>query len=405
MFLPTILTFTSLLATSFISASPISLTPRQAGTSSSQSVVYWGQGRQERDLSAYCEPSSGIDIVVLAFIYQWGNGQTIPSGIIGPTCYISPQGQPQNCEALISSIKKCQSNGIKVILSLGGAVGSYSLSSVSEAEEIGQNLWDVYGNPAQKTSPRPFGDDIFVNGWDFDIEHNLGSSQYYSPLIKKLRSNFASDPSHTYYITGAPQCPIPEPNMGIIIESAKFDYLFVQFYNNNNYTVPCALPFNGNAPFNYNNWTSFISTTESKDAKLFIGVPASKLASNGNESGATYYITPEQLAQLVGEYKSKTDFGGVMMWDAAQSDANVVDGCTYAQQAKSILVNGRPCGGGSGPGTGTGPSTTITTSTTTSSTASTPISSSTTVTVPQPSRTGTVEHWGQVSTSNYTPLK
>ena len=35
--------------------------------------------------------------------------------------------------------------------------------------------------------------------------------------------------------------------MGEIISNAQFDYLFVQFYNNNNYTVPCALGINGDA--------------------------------------------------------------------------------------------------------------------------------------------------------------
>lgn len=69
-------------------------------------------------------------------------------------------------------------------------------------------------------------------------------------MISVLRDNFATDPDNAYYITGAPQCPIPEPNMGIIIGNATFDYLFIQFYNNNNYTYPCALPFNGNAAFN-----------------------------------------------------------------------------------------------------------------------------------------------------------
>lgn len=79
---------------------------------------------------------------------------------------------------------------------------------------------------------------------------NNGYSQYYPAMIATLRENFATDPENTYYITGAPQCPIPEPNMGIIIGNATFDYLWIQFYNNNNYTYPCALPFNGNAAFN-----------------------------------------------------------------------------------------------------------------------------------------------------------
>lgn len=31
-------------------------------------------------------------------------------------------------------------------------------------------------------------------------------------MISKLRELFTEDPENTYYITGAPQCPIPEPN-------------------------------------------------------------------------------------------------------------------------------------------------------------------------------------------------
>lgn len=110
-----------------------------------------------------------------------------------------------------------------------------------------------------------------------DIELNNGYSTYYPAMIETMRENFATDPEHKYYISGAPQCPIPEPNsmspslifmsqtaetsqgrrrlhqalticlvqVGIIIGNATFDLLFVQFYNNNNYTYPCALPFNG----------------------------------------------------------------------------------------------------------------------------------------------------------------
>lgn len=349
-----------------------------------QNVVYWGQnggGTVEKDLTSYCTSSSGIDIVVLAFLYQFGGDNKVPGGVIGQSCYISGSGEAQNCDTLASAIKTCQGNGVKVIISLGGAAGSYSLSSDDEAETIGQNLWDAYGNSGSK-GPRPFGD-VFVNGFDFDIELNGGSSKHYPAMIKKLRSNFASDSSNEYYITGAPQCPIPEPNMGVIIQNAQFDYLWVQFYNNNNYTVPCALGYNGDAPFNYNNWTSFIDSTPSKDAKLFIGVPASKNAANGTPSGAVYYITPEQLSELVGEYKSNSDFGGIMMWDAGFSDSNVIDGCDYAQQAKSILETGKPCSGGP-PG-----------STTPTSTTSTPPDTTTTPTSSPGS--GQVQHWGQVS--------
>ncbi|TQS32736.1 hypothetical protein Golomagni_06942, partial [Golovinomyces magnicellulatus] len=258
----------------------------------------------------------------------------------------------------------------------------------AQAESIGQYLWESYGNSGNTTVQRPFGNN-FVDGWDFDIEVNGGSSQYYQYMIAKLRSNFAKDSAHTYYITGAPQCPIPEPNMGDIISNSQFDYLFVQWYNNNNYTVPCALPINGNAPFNYNNWTSFISNTPSSNAKIFIGVPASTLGANGSPSGATYYATPAQLADIVNDYKSDAHFGGIMMWAAGFSDANVNDGCTYAQEAKSILVKGVPCG----PGGGTTPP-----SSTTSKAGTTPTSTST---APGSNQTGTVAQWGQCGGNGY----
>ncbi|EGX95315.1 chitinase 3 precursor, putative [Cordyceps militaris CM01] len=317
-----------------------------------QNVVYWGQNGggtiENNDLGAYCQSNSGIDVLVLAFLYQFGHDNTIPSGTVGQSCSISNAGAGQNCEALVAAIGKCQAAGVKIVLSLGGATSSYSLQSQAQAEKIGQYLWDSYGNSGNTKVQRPFGKNA-VDGFDFDIELNGGSSQYYQYMIAKLRQNFAKDSSKKYVITGAPQCPIPEPNMGEIIAKSQFDYLFVQFYNNNNYSVPCALPINGNAPFNYNNWTSFIASTPSKDAKIFIGVPASTLAANGSPSGATYYATPAQLATIVNDYKSDAHFGGIMMWSAGFSDSNVINGCTYAQEAKHILVNGGPCGSGGPP--------------------------------------------------------
>lgn len=382
----------SLGLTSLAVASPLAA-KRQAPTGA-QNVVYWGQNGggtiENNDLSTYCQSNSGIDVLVLSFLYQFGRDNKIPSGTVGQSCFISNSGEGQNCDALTSAIAKCKSAGVKIILSLGGASSSYSLQSQAQAEQIGQYLWDSYGNSGNTTVQRPFGKNV-VDGFDFDIELNGGSSKYYQYMISKLRENFAKDSSNKYYITGAPQCPIPEPNMGEIISTSQFDYLFVQFYNNNNYTVPCALPINGNAPFNYKNWTDFISTTPSKDAKVFIGVPASPLGANGSPSGATYYATPEQLATIVNDYKDDSHFGGIMMWSAGFSDANVNNGCTYAQESKHILVNGGPCGS-DGP-----PAPSSTSSPAGSSPTSTPPGiSPTTSSPPGSSPTGTVPQWSQV---------
>lgn len=303
------------------------------GVNGAQNVAYWGQDSHVIDLINYCNPSSGLDIIVLAFLYQYGNGNTIASGALGNQCYIAPDGTPQNCQSLASAIETCKSNGIKIIISLGGASGAYSLSSQAEAEAIGQNLWNAYGNTGGGSVPRPFGS-TFVNGWDMDLESWTGN-QYYPYLIAKLRSNFASDPGNRYYITGAPQCPIPEPYMQQVIQDSVFDYLWVQFYNN---------PYCSNGGnINFDDWVANIAGTQSANAQVFLGVPASPLASTGTMSGAQYYMDPNTLASVVNQHKWNPAFGGVMMWSAGWSDTNVNNGCTYAQEAKRILTTGSPC--------------------------------------------------------------
>ncbi|KAI1818376.1 putative endochitinase CHI2 [Poronia punctata] len=377
---------------------------RSTRTSAFKNVVYWGQNGggtiENNDLSAYCTPEAGIDIIVLAFLYQFGNGNTIASGTIGQSCWIGNTGQSQNCEALASAIARCQSNGVTIILSLGGAVGSYSLSSSEEAKAIANNLWAAYGNSGTSRSvPRPFGS-TFVNGFDFDLELNRGN-QFYADMISTLRQNFQSDPGNKYYITGAPQCPIPEPNMGVVVENSKFDYLWPQFYNNNNYTYPCALPINGNAPFNYDQWLSYTSKTPSADAKVLIGLPASPLGANGAPSGETYYATPAQVARIVGGVKNNPRFGGIMMWSAGFSDNNIIDGCTFAQQVRSILDTGSPCGASGPPKATASPAST---STTTQMTTKTTTMTTTTV-VAKPTSTkaaATVAQWQQCGGIGYT---
>ena len=344
MHFPTALTTIGLLGSAALAA-PTILSSRQA--SGAQNVVYWGQNGgstvENNDLSTYCTSASGIDIIVLAFLYEYGNGNTIASGTIGQSCFIATSGEGQNCDNIASSIPICQAAGIKVILSLGGAAGAYSLQSQADAQTIGQNLWDAYGNGQGNSSvPRPFGT-AFVNGWDFDIESNSGN-QYYQYMISTLRSNFPSSSTNApflnstnsqFLITGAPQCPIPEPNMNEIITAAQFDYLWVQFYNNPGCSV--------NGPINFDDWKTNIANTPSANAKIFIGVPASTLGATGTSSGAQYYLEPSDLATLVSQYNTDPAFGGIMMWSAGFSDTNVNNGCTYAQEAKHILTTGSAC--------------------------------------------------------------
>lgn len=202
--------FNSLVAGVSLLAATAAAAPRHQSrqVSGALNVVYWGQNGggtiENNDLSAYCTNNAGIDVIVLAFLYSFGNNGPIPSGTIGQSCYISTSGEGQQCDALASAIQTCQSNGVKIILSIGGASSSYSLSSDSQASSIGQYIWDSYGNSGNTTVQRPFGS-VSVDGFDFDIEMNNGYSQYFPSMISTLRNNFASDSSKSYVISGAPQ--------------------------------------------------------------------------------------------------------------------------------------------------------------------------------------------------------
>ncbi|KAL7931496.1 glycoside hydrolase family 18, chitinase [Trichoderma chlorosporum] len=380
------------LLASLASAAPSPIARRQA--SGAQNVVYWGQNGgsfvENNDLSTYCTSTSGVDIIVLAFLFEWQAGSSILGGTIGQSCGISESGEPQNCDALVSAIAKCQSEGIKVILSLGGASSFSSFSSATEASQAGQYLWNAYGGGSGVT--RPLGNNK-MDGFDLDIESNPNSDNiFWASLVNTLRSNFASDSSKQYLITGAPQCPVPEPNMGAIITNSQFDYLFIQFYNNNDYPGdPCSLGLPGDAPFNYNNWTNYIQNTPSKNAKLFVGVPSAPLAANGSPSGEVYYATPSQLATIINGVKSDSHFGGIMQWYAGASDSNVNNGCTYVQETKQILLTGSPCSSGPASVSHSAPPPSSTTS-------SAPAGSST----PPASGSGSVPQWGQCGGNGYT---
>lgn len=163
--------------------------------------------------------------MIIAFISRFGGGH-YPSGMIYD-CVINDDQSFYGCEKLSQDIDTCHSLGKKVFLSIGGGGADFSLPSAGDAEGVAYSLWNSWARPeATSNSPRPIGDS-YVDGWDIDIEGNPnGESQaHLGDLVNGIRSYFSQDPDNTYYISGAPQCPIPEESMGNSIMSAQYDYL------------------------------------------------------------------------------------------------------------------------------------------------------------------------------------
>ncbi|KAL5540869.1 hypothetical protein UlMin_025025 [Ulmus minor] len=237
-------------------------------------AIYWGQNSNEGTLAETCN-TDNYQFVNIAFLITFGNGQTPALNLAG---HCDPAAN--TCQGLSSDIKACQGKGIKVLLSIGGATGSYSLSSTQDANQ---------------SNSRPFGDAV-LDGVDFDIE--AGSGQFWDDLARSLSGH---SQERKVYLAAAPDCPFPDAHLDGAIKTGLFDYVWVQFYNN----PSCHYSGNPNNLFNsWNQWTS----TQAK--QVFLGLPAAEAAA---PSGG--FIPADVLiSQVLPTIKSSPKYGGVMLW-------------------------------------------------------------------------------------------
>ncbi|KAJ0110740.1 hypothetical protein Patl1_00539 [Pistacia atlantica] len=221
--------------------------------------VYWGQNGNEGSLTDACA-TGNYGIVNIAFLSTFGNGQT-PSLNLAGHCDPASNG----CTGLSSDIKACQNQGIKVLLSIGGGSGSYLLSSADDARHALLLLLL-----------------LFSLNWD---------------ELAKTLSGF----NQKVYLSAAPQCPYPDAWVGGALSTGLFDYIWVQFYNNN----PCEYSGNGDSLKNsWNQWTS-----NQPSSQVFLGLPASP------EAAGSGYIAPDVLnSQILPSIKTTSNYGGVMLW-------------------------------------------------------------------------------------------
>ncbi|KAJ4962948.1 hypothetical protein NE237_022887 [Protea cynaroides] len=250
-------------------------------------TIYWGQNGYEGTLNETCT-SGNYAYVNLAFLYKFGGGQTPEINLAG---HCNPDSG--GCTFLSSQITYCQRLGIKVMLSIGGGSGNYTLTSTQDAKGVAEYLWNNY--LGGESMSRPLGDAV-LNGIDFDIE--LGSTEYWRYLAMYLSEY--SMKRKKVYLTAAPQCPYPDKYLGSALDTGLFDYVWVQFYNN----PPCQYT-SGNVTNLLNSWRKWTSTVPAR--KIFLGLLASS-AGNG-------YIPADVLtSEVLPVTKTSSKYGGVMLW-------------------------------------------------------------------------------------------
>ncbi|XP_059667162.1 acidic endochitinase-like [Cornus florida] len=258
-------------------------------------AVYWGQNGNEGTLANTCATGK-FSYVNVAFLIKFGNGQTPEINLAGH-CNPAANG----CTIVSNGIRSCQSRGIKVMLSIGGGVGSYTLASDADAKNVASYLWNNF--LGGQSSSRPLGDAV-LDGIDFDIE--LGSTQYWDALAKYLSAY--STVGKKVYLTAAPQCPFPDRFLGAALNTGLFDYVWVQFYNN----PPCQYT-SGNTDNLKNSWTRW--TTSINAGKIFLGLPASTQA-----AGSGFIPANVLTSQILPVIKGSPKYGGVMLWSKYWDD-------------------------------------------------------------------------------------
>jgi chitinase len=254
-------------------------------------AIYWGQNGNEGSLAETCA-TGNYAFVNIAFLCSFGSGRTPQLNLAG---HCDPYSDA--CTNLTADITSCQSKGVKVMLSIGGGAGGYSLNSKHDAFQLAQYIWNNFlGGTSGK---RPLGAAVF-DGVHFDIEG--GNPDYYGALAAYLKSYGGKGKKKEVLLSAAPQCPFPGQWVGKALETGFFDYVWVQLYK----YPPCQYTPGSMANLvkSWNQWTTGINATY-----VFLGLPAAPDA-----AGSGFIPAKSLESQVLPALKSSTKYGGVMLW-------------------------------------------------------------------------------------------
>eukprot|EP01084_Bolivina_argentea_P132392 233641_1 len=294
--------------------------PNNTTASTNKIVVYWGQDAAgnyiEKNLASYCAMKQ-YDVFIIAFMIMFIDPRQPNCGVPnGPDLNFANHQNDcttfpncpflLNCQSTIGvDIAKCQSMGKKILLSAGGAVGSYGFTSNSQGTQFAETVWEMFFEGTQKNGIRPFGANVTLDGIDLDIEggSSVGYGSFYDALHSKMKAS-----KKEYILTGAPQCVYPDAYLGpgngkaLTTAATDFSWLNVQFYNN----------YCGAYQPSYF-WPAFQSwdkTAEANGYQILVGLPATRNAGGGA-------ISASQACKLLPQLKTYKSFGGFMIWDTS----------------------------------------------------------------------------------------
>ncbi|KAF2087535.1 glycoside hydrolase family 18 protein [Saccharata proteae CBS 121410] len=298
-------------------------------TADNNVAVYWGQNSYgqgtgplaQQRLSYYCQ-TERTQIFPLAFMTvihdQYGEPE-INFANAGNNCTTFAGTALLDCGQLAEDIPTCQALNKTILLSIGGATyteGGFSTPDAAVA--AAKVVWNTFGpvNPSSNAL-RPFGN-AAVDGFDFDFEAGVTNMAPFANELRSLMDTTTTQDGVHRFLTAAPQCPYPDyADNQILNGSVYVDAVFVQFYNNycglQSFTPSSSTQNN----FNFATWDNWASTVSRNPAvKVLLGIPANTGAAGSG------YEPPSTLQPIIDYCKQFKSFGGVMMWDSSQQEAN-----------------------------------------------------------------------------------
>ncbi|KAJ3298201.1 hypothetical protein HDU79_000089 [Rhizoclosmatium sp. JEL0117] len=334
-------------------------TPSITRNSAKKLFGYWGQSavgnfvgplglgtrpipasEQQKGLAYYCDLGY-YDVMNLAFLYKFGGGDAhwgLDHSSLGRYEVDAAGGISANFEGTPIStdvflqvgkdIQYCQSNGIKVVLSIGGDMHSPYNLIPGDGARLANIIYNslLQGN----SSARPYGSAI-LDGVELDIEKT--GPYFTSEQIILLQTLKQLSPKSIF--SAVPQCFLNgvgmDYNTGPVIKSNPelFDYVIIQYYNN----PTCSYPFG----FNYPEWT-----------KIFKGNLVIGLAGDDTSAITGGFLNPGQLQAVLDEVYNDPQFYGISVYDVSSSNPSPSLPSTYSQTLRKAL-NGERVGSGYPP--------------------------------------------------------
>uniref|UniRef100_A0ACD5UIR0 Uncharacterized protein n=1 Tax=Avena sativa TaxID=4498 RepID=A0ACD5UIR0_AVESA len=273
--------------------------PAAAAGKTGQITVFWGRHSDEGTLREACDFHGVYTTVIMSSLNVHGHGKY----------RLDLSGHP--LAGVGDDIKHCQSLGIPVFLSIGGA---YGLPTNQSALDLADHLWYSYLGGSRVDVPRPFSD-ARLDGIDFFLEPGGvgsvgGGEEHYDALARELakrnnkRTVRGKNPP-ALRLTATPRCAFPPDGRGVgrALATGLFERIHVRFYDYPNCTAWIEDAWDA--------WTAAYP-----GSKVFLGLTAS-------EKDACYLERKAVFEIVMPVVQRAENYGGVMLWDRYSDEQNV----------------------------------------------------------------------------------